>query len=142
MICPEIQNQICRPRRFLLGDDKLQPPRSTRCHVVLAPSRPSWLHVTLAAVGADVIPHLKLAKILSMVEFIISHPIVPLCVSHQLVTLVELLFTAVALKLKRVLVDSLVNSSHLLVKEILFACATLVRPLPCVADHVAPQGSL
>ena len=77
-----------------------------------------------------------------MVDFIVSHPIVPLCVSHQLVTLVELLFTPVALKLKSVLVDSLVNPSRLLVKEILFAGRTLVRPLPCVANHVAFQGSL
>ena len=70
------------------------------------------------------------------------HPIVPLCVSHKLVALVELLLTMVALILKSLLVDPLVDSSHLPVKETLLASSTFVWSLPCVANRVAPQGSL
>ena len=81
-------------------------------------------------------------KIIFLIRRDSTHPIVPLCVSHKLVALVELFFAVVALKLKCVLVDPLVNSSHLVVKESLFTSFTFVRSLPCVADCVTPQGSL
>ena len=56
--------------------------------------------------------------------------------------LVELLFTVVALELKCVLVDPLMDPSHLFVEETLFTTFTFVRSLPSVTDRVASQGGL
>ena len=81
-------------------------------------------------------------KIIFLIRRDSTHPIVPLCVSHKLMALVELFLTMVALVLKCLLVDPLVDSSHLFVKETLFASFTFVRSLPCVANRVAPEGSL
>ena len=66
----------------------------------------------------------------------------PLCVGHKLVTLAELLFTKGALEPTCVLVDPLVDSSNLPVKELLSTSATLVLSLPAVTNHVAFQGGL
>ena len=66
----------------------------------------------------------------------------PLCVGHKLVTLAELLLTKGALEPTHFLVDPLVDSSNLPVKELLSTSAALVLSLPTVTNHVAFQGSL
>ena len=66
----------------------------------------------------------------------------PLCVGHKLVTLAELFFTKGALEPTRFLVDPLVDSSNLPVKELLSTSATLELSLPAVTNHVAFQGGL
>ena len=66
----------------------------------------------------------------------------PLCVGHKLVTLAELLFTKGALVPTRFLVDPLVDSSNLPIKELLSTSAALVLSLPAVTNHVAFQGGL
>ena len=70
------------------------------------------------------------------------YPFVPLCVGHKLVTLAELLFTKGALVPTRFLVDPLVDSSNLPIKELLSTSAALVLSLPAVTNHVAFQGGL